>query len=325
MYGGGGTTVKPDKNIGKAAMESAQLGRDFLAWSKQRAKTTDLWAAQDRARSKNVFQPLQDKFIRDAARYDSGGRQRSAVREARADVFSTAKAQTDATTREMAAMGVRPDSGRWAGVRRSLGLDTALAAAGAGNMARTRVRAEGRALQADAVNMGNGLAVNPLSSHMAGTSTVAAGQAGAQQGIGQQIQGLSANQNVRVQNATNAAQGQASMFEGLGTLAGFAVMASDENIKTDIGEPGDNLKAVRGMPVKSWKYEEGSRADDGGVPHKGPMAQAFQKATGTGNGTEINVVDAIGVTMGAIQDLDKKVTQLARGRGLPKREQREAA
>lgn len=317
MYGGS-TSVKPDKRIGKAAMESAQIGRDFLDWSKTRAKITDRWASQDRARAQTVFQPLQDKFIRDAARYDSGGRQRSAVREARADVFSTSKAMADASTREMASMGVRPDSGRWAGVRRAMGLDTALAAAGAGNMARSRVRAEGRALQADAVNLGSGLAVNPLSSHMAGTSTVASGVSGAQQGLGQQMQGLGMNQNVKLQNAQVAAQGQGAMFEGLGTLAGFAMMASDENIKEEITESEGNLDAVEKMPVKGWKYKPGSRADDGGVPHTGPMAQAFKKATGAGDGKNINPVDAIGVTMGAVQELSKKVDRMAQGLQLKK-------
>lgn len=318
MYGGGSTSVKPDKRIGKAAMESAQVGRDFLNWSKERAKVTDAWSREDRLRSKTVFQPLEDKFIRDAARYDSAGRQRSAVREARADVFSTAKAQTDAATREMASMGVRPDSGRWSGVRRALGVDTALAAAGAGNMARERVRSTGRALQADAVNMGKGLAVNPLSSHMAGTSTVAAGVQGAQQGLGQQMQGLGMNQNVKVANAQMAAQGQGAMFEGLGTLAGFAMMSSDENVKKDRRPARGILKAVREMPADRWKYKDDAPHADGGQEHIGPMAQDFAKATGTGDGKRINVVDAIGVGMAAIQELDRKVTRLARGLPGPK-------
>ena len=310
---GGDTSVKPDKKIGKAAMESAKLGRDYLDWMKDRAKITDRWSAVDRRRQQTVFQPLQDRFIREAQLHDTPGRQKMAANEARADVFQGAKVQNDAMDRELASMGVDPRSGRWGSIRRSMGIDTGLAAAGASNMARNRVRAEGRALRADAINLGSGLAVNPLSSFQAGSQALASGINGAQQGISNQIQGLSANQNVRIANAQTAAQGQGAMFEGLGTLAGFA-MFSDENSKVKKKPARGVLEAVREMPAKSWEYDPAAeRGDGGGVPHIGPMAQDWKKATGTGDGTSIPIVDAVGVTLAAVQELDKKVTRIARG------------
>lgn len=313
---GGDTSVKPDKKIGKAAMESAKLGRDFLSWMKDRAKVTDRWSTTDRRRQQTVFQPLQDRFIRDAQHHDTPGRQRMAAAEARADVLQGAKSQNDAMDRDLASMGVDPRSGRWGSIRRSMGIDAGLAAAGASNMARNRVRAEGRALKADAINMGSGLAVSPLSSFVAGSQALASGINGAQQGLQTQIQGLAANQNVNIANAQTSAQGQGAMFEGLGTLAGFA-MFSDEDSKVKKKPARGVLDAVREMPAKSWEYDPAAeRGDGGGVPHIGPMAQDWKKATGTGDGTSIPVVDAIGVTLAAVQELDQKVSRIARG--LPK-------
>lgn len=83
---GGGSAPKPDKNIGLAALKSAELGEQSLAWAKQRAKTTDQWAAQDRLRAKTVFQPLQDQYIKSAKTWASKGRQSQAAAEAVADV-----------------------------------------------------------------------------------------------------------------------------------------------------------------------------------------------------------------------------------------------
>ena len=67
------------------------------------------------------------------------------------------------------------------------------------------------------------------------------------------------------------------------------------------------------MPVEKWKYKEG---DD--TEHMGTYAEDFTKATGTGDGKRIEAVDAIGITMKAVQDLDKKVEKLAVGLGKPK-------
>ena len=63
------------------------------------------------------------------------------------------------------------------------------------------------------------------------------------------------------------------------------------------------------MPVEKWRYKPG-RGDGG--EHVGPYAQDFAAATGQGDGKSIDMISAIGVTMGAIRDLDKKVDKMAR-------------
>lgn len=313
MYGGGSQSYKPDKNIGRAAMEQAEIGRDYLAWTKDRAKTTDAWAAEDRARSIRTFRPLEDRFIRDARTHDSAGRLRQAAQEARTDVLTSARVSREGEAREMAAMGIDPRAGRYRSIRRASNLATGLAAAGASNMARNRVRAEGAALRGDAVNMGRGLAVNPLSSFAAGSSGVASGTAAAQGGLQAQAQILQGQDNAKIQAQANSAQASGAMFEGLGTLAGFAMMSSDEKIKTKRGPARSAVKALRKIPVDSWEYKPGeAEGDGGGKRHTGPMAQDWKKATGTGDGRHIPVVDAVGVGLKAIKEIDAKVEKIAR-------------
>lgn len=179
----------PDKNIGIAAMKQAQLGEDYLAFSKSAyadslvrqdaqdalstkvtnsqlaaSKQSQQWATEDRSRYKTVFQPLQDEFISQAKDWGSADRQATVASEAKADVLSNTSQQRGAAERNMAAQGIDPTSGRYQGVERSGAQATALAAAGAENTARNTVRSQGMSLLGDAANMGSGLAVNPAAS-----------------------------------------------------------------------------------------------------------------------------------------------------------------
>lgn len=365
---GGSSAPSPDPNIGKAAMKQAELGESWLNFaqeqfkvSNERQKEQDVlanqvtqqqldaskqaqqWATEDRNRYNNTFKPLEDQFINKAQNWDSAERQQQQASEAKADVLNNASQQRQATERNMASMGVDPTSGRYAGVERSGENATALAAAGAENNARNTVRNQALSLQADAVNMGKGLAVNPASSLGLSTS---AGSAAMQTTAGNNAQaaGLSSimgqgyqaamtgygNQantlNQQYQNQLNAWQANQqqsnSLWSGLGSLAGMGLMAfSSKEFKEDKRPATGSLEAVRRMPVGEWKYKDGIA--DGGE-HIGPYAEDFQAATGKGNGKMINLMDAVGVTMGAVQQLDKKVDALAKGRGLPQRK-KEAA
>lgn len=317
---GGGSAPKPDKNIGEAALMSAKLGGDYLAWAKERSKTTDLWASQDRARQKSVFQPMQDKYIRDAKTWDSAGRQKTAARESVADVQQQIAVSTAGEERRLASMGVNPASRRSMTGGRARAIQGGLAAAGASNLARRQVRAEGQAMRANAINMGAGGQVNPLSSFQAGSSAIGNGFQGAMQG--QATAGSLYNQQYQNQLSAYNANQQGSGLPGvLGNIAGMMVdptklataipFLSDENAKTK-RRPARSLAAVRKLPdVEKWEYKEGA-GDGGGKTHVGPMAQDFAKATGTGDGRSIMPVDAIGVTMGALKEVDRNVQRIAR-------------
>lgn len=244
--GGGGSAPTPDPQIGQAALMNAQLGEDWLDFAKEQftagnirqedmdALTTAVidqqlataeqqqdWAKEDRARYKDTFQPLEDEFIQEAKDYASPERQERLAAEAKADVMSAADQQKFISQRQMASMGLNPNSGRFQGVTRSGDLNTALASAGAQNNARNAVRDKGLALKADAINMGRGL---PSQASTAAGLGLNAGNAA----VGNQMQ---ANQNFYANNGVmergfgGAMQGYANQGNILSNLYGNQVQA----------------------------------------------------------------------------------------------------
>ena len=70
------------------------------------------------------------------------------------------------------------------------------------------------------------------------------------------------------------------------------------------------------MPVEKWKYKEGV-SDEG--HHIVQYAEDFKEQTGLGDGKSINLIDGLGLTMKAVQELSSKVDKIAEtGVGLPK-------
>lgn len=308
--GKGSSAPEADPRIGEAALKSAELGGDYLAWMQDQAKISNNWAEKDRARYKGVFEPLQDNFIEEAQNYDTPAARAEAVRAAQADV-SQAISTTNATTaRNNARMGIDPSSGRAQAGQAAAGVGQSLALAGAANSARKQVESEGRSLRANAVNLGSGFAVNPATSLGLANSSGSSGFSGAMQG--QQQMGNMLNtqyqQEMASYNANQAAS--SSLFGGLGSIAGLGLsmmMPSSKDVKENKKPARGVLEALKSMPVEQWKYKDG--AGDGGE-HIGAYAEDFQKATGKGDGKSIPVVDAIGVTMGAVQELSAKVDKL---------------
>jgi hypothetical protein len=114
-----------------------------------------------------------------------------------------------------------------------------------------------------------------------------------------------AEQQVRTQQrADEKKKAEASLFGNAAGLGLSLLMLSDENAKhkkRPINESLlDRLDRVR---VERWKYI----GDD--TDHVGAYAQEFNDTFGVGKGREnmISLVDAVGVTMGAIKELNAKV------------------
>jgi hypothetical protein len=349
----------PDPQIGEAAKMQAAIAAEWLDFSKEqfaigneRQKGIDAltqrvteqqlatqdranqWAQEDRDRYKTVFQPLEDKYVQDANNWDSQDRQAQVAAEASADVLNSASQQRAASKRSMAAMGVNPNSGRFAGIDRASELQTGLAAAGARNTARNQVRQQGMAMRADALNIGKGLPAqaaagaglgltagsSALNGNLAANaswgqnnSIMGQGFQGAAAGYGQQANILNQQYQGQLsawstQQQANAA-GTAGLWGGLGTAAGLGMMAfSSKELKEDKTPVEGALDAVNSMPVEEWTYKQGV-ADEG--RHIGPYAEDFQAATGKGDGKTINLMDAVGVNMKATQELSQKVDQVA--------------
>lgn len=287
------------------------------------------WGREDRERWETVFKPMQDEYLEEAKTYGSEEKQQQAAAEARADVQQAAAVAKGANARSNASMGIDPTSGRYQGLDRATDMGYALAEAGASNNARTMQRDKGLAMKADALNIGNGLPAQALAgaggSVGAGSSALGGNHAtngqflGATGIMGQGFQGamsgyngMGSTLNTQYGHQLDAwkaeqqmkSQGIAGIGGALGSVAGMFL--SDEDLKeekTAIPD-GEALDAVNEMRVEEWKYKDGVADED---THVGTYAQDFQKATGKGDGKSIPAIDAVGITMKAVQDLSDKV------------------
>lgn len=313
MYGG--DVPDPDPAVGEAAKENAQIGRDYLDWMKKRSRVTDRWARQDRRRDFGTFRPLQNRFIETARTWASPGRTSAAAREATADVIGEMNRADEQTTRQLTAMGVKPNAGRSASELRSRSVERGLAVAGAKNMARRGVRNEALGLQGQAINLGSGLAVNPLSAFTAGTSASGQGFEGAMQGNDSAGRLLLGDYQARLQAQQAQQQGIGDLFGAIGMGAGL-MFGSDEKTKTKKRKARGMLDAVRKMRADEWEYRpDAPLGDGGGKRHVGTYAGDFRKATGLGDGKTIPAVDAVGVNLGAVKELDENQQKLEKRLG----------
>lgn len=245
----------PDPQIGKSAMANVELGKDWLSFAKEqfasgnaRQDVTDAlntkvinqqlqtqdeantWGREDRERTKNTFQPLEDTFVETAKNYATPDKQAQAAATAAADVQSAANVQRQAGVRQMASMGVSPDSGRFAGVTRANDTNIALASAGAQNNARQVVRDKGLALTADAINMGKGLASSTATAYGIGTNS-----------------GNSA--------VANNASGNANFYANQGVMAqGFNGAVGANN------SAGSMLNNLYGNQLNAWSAQQQANA-----------------------------------------------------------------
>jgi hypothetical protein len=222
-------------------------------------------------------------------------------------------------------------------VTKAADTQAALAGAGAQNQARKQLRNEAMGLQGDALNIGSNLP----------------SQAGSFMSTGMQSGNSAVGNNISNQNSWRAnmgimntgfegamtgwnnsaniwrnigkdrtdmlnysdkmrAESMQGMMGGAGQLFGAVLGMSSKEAKEDKREVKGVLEAVKEMPVEAWRYKEGV-VNDGGEQHVGTYAEDFQKATGLGNGKSINLMDAIGVTMGAVKELAEKVETIKGG------------
>lgn len=260
-----------DGGVGAAALANVELGKDWLNFAKdqyaegnKRQAATDAlntkvinqqlstqdqanaWAKEDRSRTKSLFQPVEDAVVKTANEFDTPDRQDQASAQAKADVMANSAVQKQASTRQMASMGVSPISGRFASLNRATDTNTALAAASSQTNARNLIRDKGLALKADAVNIGKGLPSSTAAAYgiglNAGNSAVAntasgnqnfnqnsnvmntgfSGAIGANNSAGSMLGNLYGNQL----NAWSAQkQANATSSAGLGNLVGTGIGA----------------------------------------------------------------------------------------------------
>lgn len=205
-------------------------------------------AKEDRARYEDVFRPLEDNLIQEFQEYDSPERRQFERGQAIADVSASFDAARRNALQRLESYGVDPSQTRNAALDIGVRTQQAAAQAAAGTAANQRVEDTARALRADAINIGKGLPSQVAASY---GQSLAAGQAGVgganqtfatgagamgnpAQWSGQAMQGYGQNANILSQGYGNQMaqynanqQASAGMWQGIGGLAGAAMMMSD--------------------------------------------------------------------------------------------------
>lgn len=348
-----------DPAIGQSAQANAKVAADTLEFNKQvyaegrprQQMIDDLGkrvvesqiVSQDKSNAladdyaaymKGTFRPVEKSLVDEASK-DTGAEAEQAASEAGAGVSQQFGAARQNKAREMAAMGINPNSGRWNSATQG-SMDTEAAVkADAMNKARVAGKGLSWAKRMDAAGLGRNLPSNQATSAglalTAGNSAMANSAAGginARADAGQMNQGFGGTVNANTA-AGNLYLGQydaqlkgyaaqqaadAAKWQGVGTAAGMMYAKSSKKLKTDKHpvEDAEILKEVKTLPVEKWKYKEGE--GDGGE-HVGPYAEDVAEKFGgkvAPGGKMIDVISMMGVTLAATKALAKQVDKIER-------------
>jgi hypothetical protein len=261
-----------DRAAGKAAQaDYAGYAKDALATGDKYSAQLDgiagsfgkgadeqnAFAAAQRDRYTSTFQPIEDKLASDAMGWDSAERQGSEAAKAKASVLSEAALADQASQRQMASMGVNPNSGRFSGGARASSLNTALASAGAQNIARDNVQQQGISLRGQAVGVGQNVVGNANTATSLGIQ-----QKGMQQGATQAAYGTKAAGQSQAMQATTGGLAAA----GVGNTAA----------QLGLGQQGAGYTGL-GVGVNAGSAAVGSNgaANSNFYANNGVMSQGF--------------------------------------------------
>lgn len=288
-----------------------------------RARSNAQWTDYDQ-----IFRPIEKRFAQESMTYDSP--EEIARREglAAGTVQTQFDAARDQTGRNMAAMGLSPDSGRSMQTGIDQGNMLALAKAGAVNKERNDTVLQGMSMRQAAANFGRNMPNTSIAQNQAALAgnTAASntmGAATAQPGVALQpgtalAQGaLSANNSAGSLNfglLQNQQQTAANRASSLGSVLGLGLgqWTSDERSKKNVEDvsDADALAGIRMAPVKEWDYKPGE--GDGGH-HVGAMAQDLHAGMGgevAPGGTQVDAISYVGKLHAGLRALDKKVSRI---------------
>lgn len=189
-----------------------QTGSDMSRTSIDIARKSSDRADEQWGYYKDVFQPIERQVAKEAMEAGSAEKQEAAAGEARASMESQFAKRREAAQRELMAIGVNPNSGRFAATKQSNDVVEAGITAGAMTGARRQERDRGVALRAGAANFGRNM---PNTSAVQTGTALQAGNAGtAQAGAG----------------VNSALAGAGYVSGGYGTQIGAAKLNIDSNL-----------------------------------------------------------------------------------------------
>lgn len=122
-------------------------------------------AQQDRQRYEDIYQPLEDNLVQEFQSYDTPERRDLEAGRAVADVTTAFDAQRRNHLQRLESFGVDPSQTRNAALDIGVRTQQAAAQAGAASGARRNVENTGRALRAEALNIGKGYPSNVAGSY----------------------------------------------------------------------------------------------------------------------------------------------------------------
>jgi hypothetical protein len=269
----------------------AGLGREQLDFAKRQYEELsptlkDIAATQQQAQQEQMrqakdyydyqtstFRPVEQGLVKQAQEFNTDAYRNQLASQAAADAGRAFSQTQAATQRSMAAMGVNPNSGRFAGLQNQNAV--ALAAQQANAMTGTRRQAEqlGWARQMDAAGLGRGLAGASTAAYggatgagtAAGNMYMAPGNQYMQgmyqganttgQGLQMQNQGYAniLNNQANIYNNAMNARGQmwGSIVGSAGTIG--AAMLSDRRVKKNIHYVGKDEKT--GLRLYEFEYK----------------------------------------------------------------------
>jgi hypothetical protein len=120
------------------------------------AKRQDEAGQEDRARYKDIYQPIEDDLVKDFMDFDSPERRNLDAGRAQAGVQQQFDAQRRNAEQRLSSYGVDPSQLRAGALDLNVRMDMAAQQAAQGNAARNRVEDLGRSLRAEAINIGKG-------------------------------------------------------------------------------------------------------------------------------------------------------------------------
>ena len=209
LEGSGGKAPKPDPQIGRAALETAAIGRDAFEFYKQEyinnkpnqdrlnvlaqevqeqliesGKLNNQYAKEEREYLTTVFRPIEKDIVKNANEYDTAGRREAEASRGLSDVRQAFDTQREMTMRSKERDGINPNSGNAQALGQQLDVQEAIAGANAVNKGRTDAEMRGQAMKIDAASLGRGLPSNQATSqqiaNQSATAGLNAGLAGAQ-------------------------------------------------------------------------------------------------------------------------------------------------
>ena len=256
--------------------------QQMAAQNEQMAQARDYYNYQ-----RDTYRPLERSIVADARRFNTEAYQNQLASQAAADAGRAFGISQQQNQRAMAAMGVNPNSGRFAGMQNATGLQQAAVRANAMTGARRQAEQMGYARQLDAAGLGRGLAGASAAAYggassagsMAGQNAQSAGQnymgnmaiGSGTIAAGQQMQ-LSGLSNI-LNNQTSSYINTSGSFLGdvggaLGGAAAAYTAFSDRRIKENIVEVAVDQRTA--LPIYEFNYRK--EFSDPNIRYRGVMA-----------------------------------------------------